>query len=155
MGAHSATRLACQHLQLEYDRLARPEFARQPYIPFSRPPSPNVGDALLGQFVPTQAFWEEVDNDDMSCTDEAPPSYAAAVGQSDRDTLLQHFLRGHGGYGEVDEEGGVGLDMALEMQRREDERYAVLKIVGMFAVAIVLFVVSGVLGWMVLAGILQ
>ncbi|USP80261.1 actin-like ATPase domain-containing protein [Curvularia clavata] len=124
VGAHSATGPACQHSHLEYDRLARPGFVSQPYTPFSRPPSPDVDDVPLGHMVSTQMFWEEEgdDDDDRSCSDEAPPSYAVAVGQSDRDRLLRHFLHGHGGYGEVDEESGLRLDMALEMQRREDER---------------------------------
>ena len=65
---------------------------------------------------------------------------------------MQHFFGGHWGY---DEESGVRLDMVLEMGRQEDERYAVVKIVAMFAAAIMLFGISVVLGWMVLGGILQ
>ena len=136
----------------ECSRLARQESTAQPYLHVSRTPSPDMDDVPLGHLLAAQAYWEA--DDDTPCADEAPPSYAVAVRQSYRDTLLQHIRRGPGGYGEVDEESEVGLRMAMDAERGGEEPCAIARIVAMFAMAVILFVVSGVLGWMVLNGIL-
>lgn len=73
---------------------------------------------------------------------EAPPSYAIAVRQSFRDTLQQHFPNGTAS--EIDEESGV------EMLGPDELAHSIEKVVAMLTVAIVLLVLSGIMGWLAL-----
>ncbi|EMD94867.1 hypothetical protein COCC4DRAFT_64224 [Bipolaris maydis ATCC 48331] len=148
MGAHSVVPPGCRHEGHEYRQLVMvDEVITHPYNDVSRPGSPD--DVPLGHLVAAQTY---VEDGDASCTGEAPPSYAVAVRQSYRDTLIQHIPPGQEGeYGEVDAESEVGVDL----ERPDDVRYSVERIAAMFVVAFVLLVVSGVLGWMVLIGALE
>ncbi|EUC39118.1 hypothetical protein COCCADRAFT_21548 [Bipolaris zeicola 26-R-13] len=137
----------CRHDGHEYRQLVMHEVISHPYSDLpSRPASPD--DVPLAYLVTAQTYLED---SDASCTGEAPPSYAVAVRQSYRDTLIQYIPPGQEGYGDVDDESEIGVDM----ERPDDVRYSVERIAAMFVVAFILLVVSGVLGWMVLNGALE
>ena len=146
IAAHSVMPPGCRHEGYEYQQLVIHEVISHPYSDLSRPASPD--DVPLAHLVAAQTYLED---SDASCTGEAPPSYAVAVRQSYRDTLIQHIPPGQEGYGDVDDESEVDMDM----ERPDDVRYSVERIAAMFVVAFVLLVVSVVLGWMVLSGALE
>jgi hypothetical protein len=76
---------------------------------------------------------------------ESPPSYSVAVRQthSHRDTLIQ-YIPPRQVVIDIDEESGEVLG------RTDDVRHGVEKVVAMFIVAGLMFVVSGVLVWVAL-----
>jgi hypothetical protein len=129
-------------------RWALHELIPQPYSDLSPPASPDVDDVPLAHLITTQTYLQATD---ASCAGEAPPSYAIAVRQCYRETLIQHIPHSREGFRDMDEESEMGVEMA----RPDDVRYSVERIVAMFVVAIILLVVSGVLGWMVLSGMLE
>jgi hypothetical protein len=63
-----------------------------------------------------------------------------------RGTLIQYIAGGQHASPDADEESQLGLDL----DRPDDVRYSVEKMVAMFVVALLLLVVSGVLAWLAL-----
>ena len=126
-----------------YYEQSRREQIFQPYTDLSPPSSPDADDVPLAQLISAHMYSE---SEDDSYPGEAPPPYAIAVRQSFRDTLIQHIPRSQHDAREIDEESEVGIEIA----RPDDVRYSVEKVVAMFIVAIILFMISGILGWVAL-----
>ncbi|KAF1947531.1 hypothetical protein EJ02DRAFT_392024 [Clathrospora elynae] len=125
-----------------------------PYRPYTDAPSPpqtpNADDVPLAHLLlhTRSHSIEALHPHNPPYPLEAPPSYAIAVRQSYRNTLIQHIARGQGPRDpvlvEVDEESGV------ELTRPDDVRHSIEKVVAMFIVATLLLIIAGVMGWMAL-----
>ncbi|EOA85221.1 hypothetical protein ACJQWK_06854 [Exserohilum turcicum] len=133
----------CENGLPGYCGQSRREATFQPYSDAWRPSSPDGDDVPLGQLIITHMYAEPEDD---SYGGEAPPPYAIAVRQSFRETLIQHIPHSQHEAGEVDEESEVGIEIA----RPDDVRYSVERMVAMVVVAIILFVISGILAWLAL-----
>ncbi|KAH9869945.1 hypothetical protein J1614_006866 [Plenodomus biglobosus] len=113
-----------------------------PYTDASTLPTPNDDGVPLAHLLVHPAPHHLTAQDFYPL--EAPPPYSAAV----RETLIHHVPphRVHIPRDDGDEEAGWGLDM----ERPDDVRHDVEKVVAMFVVASLLLMVSGVLGWLAL-----
>jgi hypothetical protein len=123
----------------------------QPYTDTSPPHTPIADDVPLAHLLSTHTYAQStefsIQSDDALYPADAPPSYAIAVRQSYRDTLIQYIPSSqHDSRVEEDEESQLGIDAT----RPDDVRYSVERIVAMFVVALLLLVVSGVLAWLAL-----
>ena len=134
-----------------YHGQSQPNLSYQPYTD-SPPHTPIADDVPLAHLISTHTYTQQSTESSYHPGDafypaDAPPPYAIAVRQSYRDTLIQYIPSSqHDPRVAEDEESQLGIDMA----RPDDVRYSIEKIVAMFVVAVMLLVVSGVLGWLVL-----
>ncbi|KAI8932619.1 hypothetical protein NX059_010117 [Plenodomus lindquistii] len=121
----------------------------QQYTDASAPPTPNDDDVPLAHLLHTTP------PQDLSAQEfyplDAPPSYSVAVRQSYQQTLVHHIPRGQD---DVESRVGLVLGFAVEDdmdgERPDDVRHDVEKVVAMFTVAILLLMVSAMLGWLAL-----
>ncbi|KAG9187269.1 hypothetical protein G6011_05140 [Alternaria panax] len=123
----------------------------RPYTDSTPPHTPIADDVPLAHLISTHTYAQSTEfssqPNDAFYPADAPPPYAIAVRQSYRDTLVQYIpSSGHDSRVAEDEESQLGMDVA----RPDDVRYSIEKIVAMFVVALLLLVVSGILGWLAL-----
>ena len=112
----------------------------------SPPATPDADDVPLAHLISTHIYNQSTDASYLSRENhpgDAPPPYAIAVRQSYRDTLIQHIPRGQHEPREADEESEVGMDI----ERPDDVRHSVEKVVAMFTVAFMLLIIAGLLAW--------
>ncbi|KAF2874151.1 hypothetical protein BDV95DRAFT_592272 [Massariosphaeria phaeospora] len=81
---------------------------------------------------------------------EAPPSYNTVVRQSYRDTLIQH-IPSHS-ISTSSTSADTDLETGVELERADDMRFGVERVVAMLVVALVLLLISGVMAWWVIRG---
>lgn len=134
-----------------YDPHSQHSLVYQPYTDTSPPHTPIADDVPLAHLLSTHTYAQStefsIQSDDALYPADAPPSYAIAVRQSYRDTLIQYIPSSqHDSRIAEDEESQLGIDAT----RPDDVRYSVERIVAMFVIALLLLVVSGVLAWLAL-----
>jgi hypothetical protein len=134
-----------------YDPHSQHSLVYQPYTDTSPPHTPIADDVPLAHLLSTHTYAQStefsIQSDDAFYPADAPPSYAIAVRQSYRDTLIQYIPSSqHDSRIAEDEESQLGIDAI----RPDDVRYSVERIAAMFVVALLLLVVSGVLAWLAL-----